>query len=155
MKINISDVYMAGFFDGEGYIGLLKRNRSNKYTEYFIQMSIGQNDGKTMDWIIDNYGGHLHLVKRDNSYYWIASNRKAYEILKRIIPHLKYKKPQAELAISFFEGRHQGKRCPPEEIERREYIYKRLKEEKRVYTKAINCNCAGSTTKRINPKGMQ
>ena len=142
---NITDVYMAGFFDGEGYVGLLKRNRSDKYTEYFVQMSIGQNDGATMDWIKENYGGHLHLVKRDGSYQWIASNRQAYSILNRIMPYLKYKKPQAELAVKFFDGRQQGKRCSPEEVERREEIYKELKRLKHVFTKASYCNvCANN-----------
>ena len=145
---------MAGFFDGEGYIGLLKRNRSDKYTEYIIQMSIGQNDGSTMDWIKENYGGHLHLVKRDGSYQWIVSNRQAYIVLKQITPYLKYKKPQAELAIQFFEGRQQGKKCSSVEIARRENIYKKLKEAKRIFSKAKLCNSAGSTTKRIDPKGM-
>ena len=50
---------MAGFFDGEGYVGILKRQRKNWNTEYFIQMSIGQVDGATMDWVVDNFGGHF------------------------------------------------------------------------------------------------
>lgn len=151
----MDDAYMAGFFDGEGYIGLLKRIRKGKYVEYFLQMSIGQKDGAVMDWVVEHYGGHLHVVKRDNSYYWIASNRAAYLILKRITPFLKYKKPQAELAISFFEGFERVKRSvPKEEIERREKILNELKALKRVFSPSNLCYRAGSTTKRIDPKGM-
>ncbi len=131
---------MAGFFDGEGYIGILKRKRKDWNTEYFIQVSIGQNDGGTMDWILDNFGGHLHKIKRDDSYYWICSNKKAYEFLKKITPYLKYKKPQAELAIEFYEKRNLSKPIPKEELDRRENIYQRLKDAKKTLKKSTYLN---------------
>lgn len=137
--------YMAGFFDGEGYIGILKRKRKAPWnTEYFIQMSIGQKDGGTMDWVMDNFGGHLHLVRRDSSYYWIASNKQAYQILKLITPYLKYKKPQAELAIKFYEERDLSRPIPKEELERREKIFTELKAMKHIFTKA---NYTGSVSR--------
>ena len=130
---------MAGFFDGEGYIGILKRKKKEKWNiEYFIQLSIGQMDGEIMDWVVNNFGGHLHLVKRDGSYYWIASNKEAYNILKRIVPYLIYKKPQAELAIKFYEERVLRKPIPKEELERREKIYLELKSLKHIFTKSHN-----------------
>jgi hypothetical protein len=133
--MDIDNAYMAGFFDGEGYIGLLKRLRKGKYTEYFLQMAIGQKDGAVMDWVKGCYGGHIHKVKRDGSYFWIASNKSAYEILKRITPYLKYKKPQAILALEFFEGFTRTNRAlPPEEFERRERILNALKAEKKIFT---------------------
>lgn len=135
---NATEIYMAGFFDGEGYVGMGKRLRGN-YTEYFIQISIGQNDGKTMDWIKDNFGGNVYLVKRDNSYYWTISNKAAYTFLKRIEPYLKYKRPQALLAIEFCEGRQQGKKCSEEEKERRENLYLKLKEAKKTIIPSTYC----------------
>jgi hypothetical protein len=134
-----ASIYFAGFFDGEGYVGLLKRTRG-KYIEHFIQLSIGQKDGKVMDWVKENFGGHLHLVKRDGSYYWIASNKSAYRILKRITPYLKYKRPQAELAIRFIEERPKVRQISKEEMARRDDIYARLKSEKRVFTKSQSIN---------------
>lgn len=131
---------MAGFFDGEGYIGILKRQRKNWNIEYFVQISIGQNDGATMDWIIEHFGGHLHNVKRDNSYYWIVSNKNAHTFLKEITPYLKYKKPQAELAIEFYENRNLNKPIPPEELARREEIYLKLKQAKTIFSKAYSIN---------------
>ncbi len=134
-------IYMAGFFDGEGYIGLLKRVRKEKYLEYFIQLSIGQNDGAIVDWIKENFGGNCYLVKRDNSFYWTASNRNAYNILKEITPFLKYKKPQAELALKYFDEqlpRKQG--LSEDEFKRRESIYLGLKHLKKVFTESTYCN---------------
>lgn len=136
MTEEIALAYMAGFFDGEGYIGLLKRNRG-KYIEYFVQMAIGQKDGATMDWIKENFGGHIHHVKRDGSYFWIASNRAAFRILKRILPYLKYKKPQAEMALQFFDERPMARIVSPEEYERREQIYLKLKAQKKIFSPSL------------------
>ena len=137
---------MAGFFDGEGYVGILKRKRKNWNFEYFIQISIGQMDGAVMDWVVENFGGHLHLVKRDGSYYWIASNKEAYRILKLITPFLIYKKLQAELAIKFYENRDLKRPIPKEELERRETIYTELKRLKHIFTKSI----VSSNVRRFN-----
>ena len=133
-----TSIYMAGFFDGEGCIGLSRRKRSEHWTEYTIRLSIGQKDGAIMDWLKTNFGGMLYLVKRDNSFMWVATNQVAFSILKRITPYLKYKKPQAEIALRFFEERKGPKRLSEEETQRREAIYLQLKEEKQVFTKSIN-----------------
>jgi len=126
--------YMAGFFDGEGCIGILKRQRKGWNIEYFVQISIGQMDGGIMDWVVENFRGHLHQVKRDNSYFWIISNKEAYLFLKEITPYLKYKKPQAEVALDFYENRDLRKPIPIEELARRESLYLKMKELKHIFT---------------------
>lgn len=133
-----NDIYMAGFFDGEGCIRINKRIRGS-YTEYTVFITIGQKDGAIMDWITDNFGGGSYLVGRDSSYIWTATNKIAYDVLKRITPYLKYKKPQAEIAIDFYEGRNEGKKTSPQEKERREMLIQRIGEEKKNFTKAIHC----------------
>ena len=148
-----SSIYMAGFFDGEGYVGLLKRKRSETYTEYIIQASVGQNDGAIMDWVKENFGGHLHLVKRDRSYYWIISNKAALLFLKRIVPYLKYKKSQAELAIEFFEKRPKTQHLLKEEYDRREELYVKLKAEKRIFAKSKYCIVREQRLNESTPKG--
>ena len=136
MNDEITSVYMAGFFDGEGCIGLSRRKRSEGWTEYTVRLSIGQNDGAIMDWLKDNFGGMLFNVKRDGSYMWVATNKVAYTILKRITPYLKYKKPQAEIALRFFEEREEGRTITDKERARREEIYLSLKTAKHVFTKS-------------------
>lgn len=136
MNEKLTSAYMAGFFDGEGYVGVLKRQRG-KYLEYFVQLSIGQNDGGVMDWVKANFGGNLYVIKRDGSYYWTSSNRNAYIFLKRIVPYLRYKKPQAEMAIRFFEERPKERAISPEEYARRESIYLELKAQKKIFSKSL------------------
>ena len=144
--------YAAGFFDGEGSINLLKRNRKHWNPEYTLMVAMGQKDGKTLDWIVDNFGGNVYLVKRDGSYYWACSNQKAYNFLKILIPYLQYKKPQAELALKFYdEGIGRKRPIPVEELSRREGIRQELMS---LHKAVIKSQYAGSTTKRADPKGM-
>lgn len=130
---------MAGFLDGEGYIGMHKRKRKDWNYEYHISMTIGQKDGKTLDWIKDNFGGFIHKVKRDETYMWLVSNKEAYNILKQLTPYLKYKKPQALVALDFYENRDLRRPIPTEELQRRENCLLELKRLKRVVIKSNYC----------------
>ena len=160
--MNTNDlIYFAGFFDGEGSICILKRQtrKTNWNPEYRLQVAIGQNDGATLDWILTLFGGHLHRVRRDSSYYWLTSNRHAYEVLKQVSPYLKYKKPQAELAIKFYEDSYliRMKPIPQGVLKKREQFLVEMKGLKHIFTEAKLVSVktiAGSTTKRVNPKGM-
>lgn len=129
---------MAGFFDGEGCIRINKRIRG-AYTEYTVFVTVGQKDGAIIDWIVERYNGGSYLIKRDRSYVWTATNKIAYDFLKRIYPFLQYKKPQAKLALEFFEKRKQGKKTNQEEKNRRESLIEKLKTEKGVFSKSNYC----------------
>jgi len=142
-------IYMAGFFDGEGCIRINKRVRPVSI-EYSLFISLGQKDGACMDWLVSTFGGHVHKVKRDNSFIWIVSNKKAHEFLEKVIPYLKYKKPQALAALQLANGKR-TRVLSPEELARRESIYLEIKRLKHVFEQPM---FAGTTTKRIDPKGM-
>jgi hypothetical protein len=115
-------------------------------------VAMGQKDGKTLDWIVDNFGGNVYLVKRDGSYFWAVSNKKAYTFLKTILPYLQYKRPQAELALKFYDdGIGRKNPIPKSELERRESIRNELMA---MHKAIIKSQYAGSTTKRADPKGM-
>lgn len=153
MKNKLMLSYLAGFFDGEGSINILKRLRKNFSPEHTLTVAIGQRDGETLDWVKDSFGGNIHLVKRDNSYFWYCSNKKALDFLKEVLPFLRYKKPQAELAVRFYSERSdkRSKPVPKDEIQRRE----RIRDEMIALHKTfIASRYAGSTTKRADPKGM-
>lgn len=150
-KITLS--YIAGFFDGEGSINISARKRKHFSLSHTLVISIGQKDGKTLDWIKDNLGGNIHQVKRDNSFMWYCSNRKAEKFLRQIYPYLKYKKPQAELALKFYDDRELKQITPILQIEldRRESIRQELKS---LHKTIIKSQYVGSETKRIDPRGM-
>lgn len=144
-KITLS--YLAGFFDGEGSINITTRKRKHFAVEHTLSIAIGQKDGKTLDWIKDEFGGNIHTVKRDGTYFWYTSNQKAYEVLKILYPYLKYKKHQAELALRFYDEREDTRRkpVPLEELERRENIRQELKLSHKTIIKS---QYAATTTKR-------
>lgn len=133
--INLS--YLAGFFDGEGCISILKYSKNSKWNaSYFLQAQIGQKYGSTLDWVKENYGGNVYK-KRDQT--WIVTNFKAYEFIKLLMPYLRYKKPQAELAIKFYEERilgakrkHASHPHSQEEIAKREEMLKQMQLLKRL-----------------------
>ena len=130
MKNNKLDLsYLAGFFDGEGCISILKYSKKKEWNPaYFLQAQIGQKYGDTLDWVKETFGGSVYK-KRDQT--WIVSNFKAYEFIKLLTPYLKYKKPQAELAIKFYEERILGaKRKHASDPHTKEEIAKR--EEMRI-----------------------
>ncbi len=144
--------YIAGFFDGEGSINITVRKRKHFSLEHSLHVAIGQKDGKTLDWIVDCLGGNVSIVKRDGSYFWYCSNTQAYLFLKEIYPYLQYKKPQAEVALKFYEGKNKRtKIVSPKEIERREMLRQELK---KLHKTIIKSHYAGTTTKRADPKGM-
>lgn len=133
---NIKLSYLAGFFDGEGCISILKTTKKNWNPSYFLQAQIGQKYGSILDWIKENFGGNVYK-KRDQT--WIVTNFKAYEFIKLIEPYLKYKNPQAKLAIKFYEERILGAKRQhasiphsKEEIAMREEMLKQMQILKRL-----------------------
>lgn len=132
--------YAAGFIDGEGCIAITKYKKPiAKSPSYAISVTFGQKDGDVVDWFIGNFGGYSHTVKRDGSYIWRTSDRKAYEILKQIEPFLRYKRPQAQLAIRFYERSIIGNekrrylQLSEHEVQQREQIFKEMKRLKTVF----------------------
>lgn len=143
--------YLAGFFDGEGSINILTRPRKQNI-EYSLTVAIGQKDGATLDWIVDNFGGKVYLVKRDGTYYWVCTHKRAIVFLKQMLPFLQYKKPQAEVAIKFYRDMPKRMRINSSlEMARRERARLELITLKKTIVKSQH---AGSTTKRADPKGM-
>lgn len=146
MNKKIILAYTAGFVDGEGSIGISKRLRKHWKPEYHIFLSVGQKDGETLDWMKDNFGGNVYLIKRDGSFMWALSNKKAYEFIVKIEPYLQYKKPQAKLAIKFYKEqiianvhRNRATGLSEEEINKRESMLQEMKMLKKVFIKSTYC----------------
>lgn len=103
--------YAAGLIDGEGCITIGRHHktiRGNNFIEYRLEVIVNQTDGGAIDFMYGTFGGYIH--KRNSKpnpnyrpflYRWEIRGEKAMKFLKRIIPFLKIKKQQAELAIQF------------------------------------------------------
>jgi len=96
-------IYQAGFFDGEGSIDISHVKPSERsHEQYCLNVAITQND-RGMD-LLKNYRKHYggSIYKRGDFYYqWHIHAGKAEIFLKTIIPYLRLKKEQAQLALEF------------------------------------------------------
>lgn len=158
--------YAAGFLDGEGCIRISKRlPRNGKSISYNLLVMITQKDGEIMDWLYGNFGGTVYLKNKlrngDNWIYeWRVSEVKAYNFLKEILPFLRYKKRQAELAIQFQQRLiFERKRNIPDngrftslsdnELIERERIYQEMSRIKKEFVKSKNPNVVEYTFKSM------
>lgn len=111
----ISLEYIAGFFDGEGSIGIYKNGRGL----YHLRTQLTQNANSDTTPIIEalraQYGGNVcRLEKKSNRpktiYNWQLNGHGALRFLRELEPHLIVKKRQATIAIEW-----QSKKLPTPE----------------------------------------
>ena len=106
--INFTIEWLAGFFDGEGSIGIYLRNtnkqKTKKYYVLVISLAqsglIGEKICKTLQSI---YGGSVYCQQSVNKpqWKWNISANKAADFLYVIKPYLINKKEEAELGFLF------------------------------------------------------
>ena len=99
--------YIAGFFDGEGYVTVQypKGRNGKRYKKLWV--SISQVDRAVLDWICEQYGGGVYSKadKRVEKNGWQEcfqygiAYRQAEAFLKDILPYLKFKKLAAQNAL--------------------------------------------------------
>lgn len=141
LRMNLDIRYVAGLFDGEGWItinviplGSIKgRHRyTENYVRYQLFVGIGMNYYPIIAQMSLQFGGLLHRNDSANrrlgpanriSYQWRLSSRAARDFLLQIEPFLIVKKEEAQLAIEF--QAHMRKECQTTRYhpERREELY--------------------------------
>lgn len=85
-----SDAWAAGFFDGEGYVGILQRNSSGRFE---LALSIRQCDPEPLRHLQKRFGGWLsvHKVKTKNcrpAWSWSLTRQRCLPFLRAIQPFL-------------------------------------------------------------------
>lgn len=111
-------IYLAGFIDGEACIfASIKRPSSTKNTHYYPAMHICQKFPGILYWIEEVVGaGHVSLRCDGVAYTYKISGNKCAKLLIALLPYLKGKRNQAELAATMMD-------LPGEE---RAVIYRKL-----------------------------
>jgi hypothetical protein len=102
--------WMAGFFDGEGYIGISRTGGHFRLRGHALRVAVTQ---VTREPLVpfSLFGGNLHLRQhspRPNErriYQWHSSAGVAAECLRTLRPYLRLKGEQADVAIAFQERR--------------------------------------------------
>ena len=116
--MNMGRAYMAGFFDGEGCVTI---SRPHSRSNYQLEVNIGNTNREVLEWIQRNYGGRLHALRKPTYYkpysVWQVSGEEAIHFLQLVLPFLKVKREEAELAIRFPLWGRQGRgHNIPEEV---------------------------------------
>lgn len=102
--------YIAGFFDGEGSIGVYYRQKSKDRFHLRTQLTNNKNKDaqKLMNYLMDKFGGNLSeqvTLSGNIKYNWQLNSDKAVYFLRKIGPYLLFKKDQAIIAINWQEQR--------------------------------------------------
>ena len=129
--------YIAGFVDGEGYIGIKKkiRRRTNYSPCYSERVSVGNINKEVIDNINNLVNGYVKYRKaskltKNGCWYWEVTEEKARKFLKMIYPYLIVKKPEADILKQLSENKKETNRSgvPKENLEFREKLYLKIKE---------------------------
>lgn len=104
----LSDAYLAGFFDGEGCIGIYQTG--NK--AFHLRLQLVQNESRVVTAMFKElqarFGGSFrgHYSANGRSKYNLQLNGdKALHFLEVLLPHFILKRPQAEIAIRWHKAR--------------------------------------------------
>lgn len=102
--------YIAGFIDGEAYIGLMQRKAKNTHRPYIVKPVIKVAQIKQHENVLvflkEKYGGHISKTRKHNnsrdSVMWEINNLQAIAtILTDTMPYLKVKKEIAQIVLDF------------------------------------------------------
>lgn len=128
--------YAAGIMDGEGHFGItIQRptpNNRRKYTFYCAKVTVVNTDIKMLQFLASHFKGTPYARKkikgRKQIYYWSIFSKNMEFFCKSILPYLICKKEQAEILLDYFKNVDYPKfNISPEEKEKRERLYLKLK----------------------------
>jgi hypothetical protein len=102
--------YIAGFFDGEGSIGIYYRPKLKDRFHLRTQLTNNKNKDtqRLTTYLVNKFGGNLGeqiTLSGKLKYNWQLNSDKAVYFLRKIEPHLILKKDQATIAINWQEQR--------------------------------------------------
>lgn len=101
--------YLAGFIDAECCLGIQKYRSKNKPNYlYKIQLQCNNTKAPVFKWLLERFGGQIHFIDRSIKFInhrdqlaWRLTSASLSNILSKIHPFLKYKKPVCEELIKF------------------------------------------------------
>jgi LAGLIDADG-like domain len=109
-EMEVDRAYLAGLFDGEGcvYIGAKK----GKQGQYQLVVTLTNSHKPTIDALHEQYGGIVQIHHRGlrRHYAYALRSLKAKALLQDVLPYLRIKRAEAELALEFQD--HMSARHP-------------------------------------------
>lgn len=99
-------IWAAGFFDGEGCIGVSRSKRGKPCVYYAIQITAFQNVRAPLEILHQLFGGTIRYSTTHSTggWVWQLSGRGLKIALQEMLPFLVVKREQAQIGIAF-QGR--------------------------------------------------
>ena len=145
MRKNELIAYLAGLVDGEGYVGIKKTNsrKDCRNPQYHERIQIRMTEESAIKLFKETFGGNYYHESMHSKYSkrplycYQASDKLAADTIKKLLPFLTIKKPQA-LAIlelrkskndpnSRLRGSPAKRPMKPEIVQFRESLYQKIK----------------------------
>ena len=107
--------WMAGFFDGEGSVGLYRKLKNGMFYAVTTRINVSQTDRAALDKFYDVFGGALTLIDRPDravtkhTQYWTwscDSTANANLFLQTVRPFLHVKGEEADIVMQFIDNRY-------------------------------------------------
>ncbi len=103
----LSNEYVAGLFDGEGFIRIATYKKPDSiHVRYQVIVGIANTYRPVLDLVQKQFSGNLYCNRHDLRssghrpvHNWTAASQLAGAFLKELLPFLYIKKEQAELAL--------------------------------------------------------
>ena len=100
----VERAYIAGYFDGEGSVGLYP-----KKSGFALKVTIAQRKPEVLLWLHSLFGGAFVTVlrpERGNTYYELRleSRELVLPLLRIIAPYVKEKREQVDLVLAHYDG---------------------------------------------------
>ena len=119
--------YVAGLFDGEGFVRIERQTFASKHTKwhdsrvnfyptqkaghirFVVYAGINMTDPRSVRLVYERFGGYFKSPRKPSKpthrplHAWIVASRFAYRFLVEVMPYLIIKREEADLAIEFQE----------------------------------------------------
>lgn len=123
----LTAAYIAGFVDGEGYIGLIRnkgRQMFRRIDYYVAVLKVGNTNKDIIYWLKNSFGGTIWIRNpKDNqnkkiAYLWTLDNKNLIPFLDKIYPYLRIKRKQVEIVRKLKDTINRKSYSFPERIAR-------------------------------------
>ena|SRR3990167_2099022 len=104
VKANPDDAYAAGFFDGEGCVGI-SSNKNKWGCSLFINLKQKKGFTDILERLKSVYGGTVSHRKDNSGADWFAYGKTAGDFLNKIFTYSVVKKEQIIVALAFLDLR--------------------------------------------------
>jgi hypothetical protein len=135
-RIHQEAAWLAGFLDGEGFIGISRRAGSD-WGPYQPKVQIVSTNREVLERIRDWVGGgYLQAVPRrygdprKDLFVFTAAYRKGLDLIRRVRPYMHLKTQQADIFLQWYDDAASppGQRLPEDKRHIQDRLYYRMRE---------------------------